>query len=313
MSLEPWPSLPFASWRDTCANLQLRTQIVGKIRLALTPWLNHSWHVTLYPAARGLTTGPIPYEGRSFKLDFDFIDHRLVAQAGDGQERSLPLKEQAIADFYASVMTMLGELGIRVRIHTMPNEVANPIPFEQDQQHRAYDAAAVGRFWRALSLISPVMREFRTAFLGKSSPVHFFWGSFDLAVTRFSGKLAPKHPGGVPGLPDAVTREAYSHEVCSAGFWPGGGGYDEAAFYCYAYPEPIGFKAATARPSGAFYSDALHEFLLPYEAVRAAPDPAAALLEFMESTYEAAATSAGWDRASLECAIGRAGVPRRLP
>ncbi len=306
------PPLPYAAWRETCANLHLRTQIIGKVRLALTPWLNHSWHVTLYPAANGLTTGPIPYESRSFQIDFDFLRHRLLIEVQDGQQHSLPLKEQTIADFYSDVLAALNEMRIQVRIHATPNEVANPIPFTRDREHRAYDAEAVERFWRVLSWSASVMQRFRTGFLGKSSPVHFFWGSFDLAVTRFSGHRAPMHPGGIPELPDAVTREAYSHEVSSAGFWPGGGGYDDAAFYCYAYPEPAAFKSTTVRPPQAQYSDALHEYILPYEAVRLARDPQQTLLDFLQSTYEAAAISGNWDRTALECPLGNAGAPRGL-
>lgn len=308
-----WPELRYEAWRETCSNLQLRAQVVGKIRLALTPWLNHSWHATLYPVVRGFTTGPIPYQGRSFALNFDFVEHLLIIEAADGRRRSLPLEEQPIADFHAGVMAALSELGIRVDINTTPNEVANPIPFEQDREHRAYDRAAVERFWLALSRIAPVMQHFRTGYLGKSSPVHFFWGSFDLAVTRFSGRLAPRHAGGVPGLSDAIVREAYSHEVSSAGFWPGGGGYEDAAFYSYVYPASPGFSSTLVRPQAAFYSDGLREFILPYEAVRTAAEPEHTLLEFLQSTYEAAATHGNWDRSALECTLGRERVPRYVP
>jgi hypothetical protein len=306
-----WPSIPYASWKETCANLQLRTQIVGKIRLACTPWLNHSWHVTLYPSAAGLTTGPIPVGPRSLEIAFDFLEHRLLIASSDGQRHSLSLKEQPIAEFHDDLMTTLHRMDVPVRIHPVPSEFADPIPFARDRVHRAYDPAAVERFWGALWRSAAVMTRFRTSFLGKSSPVHFFWGSFDLAVTRFSGRLAPRHPGGIPGLPDAVTREAYSHEVCSAGFWPGGNGFDDAAYYCYAYPEPPGFRNASL-PAGA-YHDGLHEFILPYEQVRASSDPEAMLLGFLQGTYEAAATRGNWDRAALECPLGIARVPRAAP
>ena len=312
MAHESWPALRYAEWRDTCASLHLRAQVVGKIRLALTPWQNHSWHATLYPSVRGLTTGPIPYRARTFRIELDFFEHRLFIEASDEQRRSLPLKEQSIANFYADVLADLKEIGIDVRIHGKPSEVPDPVPFAEDREHRAYDPRAVTRFWHALSSRASVMQEFRTGFLGKSSPVHFFWGSFDLAVTRFSGRRAPRHPGGVPGLPDAITREAYSHEVCSAGFWPGGGGYDDAAFYCYAYPEPAGFASARVRPAAAVYDTALREFILPYEAVRTARDPRIELLAFLQSSYDAAATLGGWDRAALDCEQGVPGVPRRV-
>jgi len=305
-----WPDIPYAAWKDTCANLQLRTQIVGKIRLMQTPWLNHSWHVTLYVTPRGLTTGSIPYEARSFQIDFDFLEHRLLIEASDGRKCSLPLKKQAIADFYAAVFAALGEIGIQIRIRTMPNEIPDAIAFDEDREHQAYDADAAQRFWKALVQTDRVFKKFRTAFLGKSSQVHFFWGSFDLAVTRFSGRLAPRHPGNIPRLPDAVAREAYSHEVSSAGFWPGGGAIDYPAFYSYAYPEPPGYRSSPVLPSGAFFSEPLGEFILPYEVVRTAPSPDNALLAFMQSTYEAAARNAKWDRAALECPLGVPCVPR---
>lgn len=307
----PWPPLPLADWRETCAGLQLRTQIVGKIRLALTPWLNHSWHVTLYVTPQGLTTGTIPYEGRSFHIDFDFLVQRLMIEASDGGQRSVPLEPQSIADFYAAVFAALGELKIRVRINAKPNEVADPIPFPEDRGHATYDADAVRRFHQALVQANRVLQKFRTGFLGKASPVHFFWGSFDLAVTRFSGRTAPPHPGGVPALPDTVAREAYSHEVSSAGFWPGSGSIDYPAFYSYAYPEPPGFSLTGVQPSQAFYDSMLHEFILPYDAVRTASSPDDTLLAFLQSTYEAAANCGDWDRAALECALGTPGVPRR--
>jgi hypothetical protein len=309
---EAWPELPYAAWRDSCETLHLVTQIVGKIRLARTPWLNHSWHVTLYVTARGLTTSPIPDGARSFQIDFDFIDQTLRISTSDGQQRQLPLAAQPVAAFYAAVMAALAELGIDVKIDDKPNELPDPIRFREDHLHAAYDPDAAHRFWQVLRQVDRVFGKFRTGFLGKSSPVHFFWGSFDLAVTRFSGRPAPRHPGGVPNLPDAVVQEAYSHEVSSAGFWPGGGGIDYPAFYSYAYPEPEGFRATRVRPDAAFFSGALGEFILPYDAVRNAADPDSALLDFLQSTYEAAADAAKWDRAALECALGQPRLPRRL-
>jgi hypothetical protein len=271
---ERWPELPAAAWRDTRATLHLWTQVIGKIRLAQTPWLNHSWHVTLYVTAYGLTTGPIPYGAGEFQIDFDFIDHMLWLRTSDGRFRQVVLRPTAVADFYAAVMAALAELGVAVAISTMPCEIAGAVPFDQDHAHAAYDGDYANRFWRVLLASYHVFARFRTAFLGKASPVHFFWGSFDLAATRFSGRRAPPHPGGVPHLPDAVAREAYSHEVSSAGFWPGGGGpMEEAAFYPYAYPAPEGFAAARVRPSAAYFSAELGEFLLPYDAVRTAQDP----------------------------------------
>ncbi|MBN9042634.1 MAG: hypothetical protein BGP05_13330 [Rhizobiales bacterium 62-47] len=311
-TFESWPALPYAAWRDTCETLQLWTQIVGKVRLARTPWLNHSWHVTLYVTARGLTTSPVPDGARSFQIDFDFIDHLLVLATSDGTRREVPLRPQSVADFYAAVMAALAALGIDVTISMMPNEIPNAVRFDQDRQHASYDADAAQRFWRVLVDADRVFKRFRTAFLGKSSPVHFFWGSFDLAVTRFSGRRAPLHPGGVPNLSNEVAREAYSHEVSSAGFWPGGGAIDYPAFYSYAYPAPDGFAAARVRPDEAFFSSDLGEFILPYDAVRSAPQPDAALLAFLQSTYEAAADLANWDRAALECEAGRPGRPRQM-
>lgn len=310
--MERWPELPYAAWRETCETLQLWTQIVGKIRLARTPWLNHSWHVTLYVTARGLTTSPIPDGARSFQIDFDFLDHVLVISTSDGAWRRLPLKPQSVADFYAAVLAALADLGIDVAINDRPNEIAEAIRFSADRQHAAYDGDAAQRFWRVLASADDVFKQFRTAFLGKCSPVHFFWGSFDLAVTRFSGRRAPLHPGGVPNLPDDVTREAYSHEVSSAGFWPGGGAIDYPAFYSYAYPVPDGFASARVQPDAAFFSKELGEFILPYVAVRTATAPEEALLQFLQSTYEAAANAAQWDRAALECGPGHPRQPRRI-
>ena len=308
-----WPELPYAPWKDTAATLHLWTQVVGKIRLARTPWLNHSWHVALYVTARGLSTGPIPDGARTFQIDFDFVDHVLAMRASDGQEREVKLEPKPVARFYAETMAALAELGIAVAINTMPSEIPDCIPFERDRTHQAYDADAANRFWRVLLATNEVMARFRTGFLGKASPVHFFWGSFDLAVTRFSGRLAPMHPGGVPHLPNSVAREAYSHEVSSAGFWPGGGGaVDYPAFYSYAYPAPEGFAQAKVKPEQAFFSKILGEFLLPYDAVRTARDPDAALMEFLVSTYEAAADLAKWDRKALECAVGEVGKARAV-
>jgi hypothetical protein len=303
-----WPELPYAAWRDTCATLQLWTQIVGKARLALTPWINHSWHVTLRVTARGLGTPLTTANGHHFQVEFDFIDHILWLRASDGHRRQLVLKPMPVAEFYAEFMHVLSELGIEVRINEIPNEMTDAIPFARDLTHAAYDRDFANRFWRALLAAHEVFTYFRSSFLGKSSPVHFFWGSFDLAVTRFSGRRAPRHPGGVPHLPDAVVREAYSHEVSSAGFWPGGGPIDYAAFYSYAYPLPEGFASAPVRPEQAFFSRELGEFILPYDAVRTARDPGAALLEFLQSTYAAAAEGGKWDRAELECPLG---IPRR--
>jgi hypothetical protein len=315
MAADPdrWPKLPYAAWADTAATLQLWTQIVGKIRLALTPWLNHSWHVALYVSARGLTTSLMPYGARSLQIDFDFIGHELWLRLSDGQFRQLALKPMSVAEFYAGVMTALNELGVAVTIRTMPCEIAGCIAFDRDTVHASYDADAAQRFWRVLLAAHAVMAHFRTSFLGKSSPVHFFWGSFDLAVTRFSGRRAPRHPGGVPHLPNAVAREAYSHEVSSAGFWPGSPGpVDYPAFYSYAYPAPEGFAAAKVKPGAAFFSKELGEFILPYDAVRTARDGDATLMEFLQSTHEAAAELAQWDRKALECPIGKPGTVRLL-
>jgi len=275
------------------------TQIVGKIRFELTPWINHSWHVTLYVTARGLTTSLIPYGTRAFQIDFDFIEHELVIQSSDGKTRRLALKPRSVAAFYRELMSALRELDLEVKISLTPNEVAEAISFDRDEKHSAYDAEYANRFWRVLLQSDRVFKEFRTRFIGKCSPVHFFWGSFDLAVTRFSGRAAPPHPGGVPHLPNAVAREAYSHEVSSLGFWPGGL-VSEPVYYSYAYPEPDGFAKAQVKPAAAFYSDTLHEFLLPYEAVQTAADPDTELLSFAESVYDVAANLGKWDRAALE-------------
>ena len=297
---ESWPSLPLEAWGDTCATLHMWTQIVGKVRLAQCPSVNHSWHVTLYVTARGVTTLPIPYGTRTFQIDFDFIDHLLTIQSSDGSMGRFPLQPQSVAAFYTRLMEEMGKLDLHVDIHKKPNEVPNPIPFDQDETHAAYDRAYANRFWRVLVQADRVFKEFRARFIGKCSPVHFFWGAPDLAVTRFSGRRAPEHPGGIPNLPDRVTREAYSHEVSSCGFWPGGGPIPYPAFYSYAYPEPVGFSEAPVKPDAAFYSTDLREFILAYDAVRQSESPDDTLLNFLQTTYEAAANLAKWDRTSLE-------------
>jgi Family of unknown function (DUF5996) len=309
---QPWPELPLAAWRDTCATLHLFSQIVGKIRMARTPWLNHSWHVALYVTPTGLTTSPIPDGTRTFQIDFDFIKHVLRISTSDSANRQLALAGHSVASFHNAVMGALAELGIHVAIDDVPNELPDPIRFSVDEMHKSYDPDAVRRFLQILVNADRVFKQFRTGFLGKASPVHFFWGSFDLAVTRFSGRRAPRHPGGVPHLSDAVACEAYSHEESSAGFWPGSGAIDYPAFYCYAYPEPAGFRSTRVRPDAAFFSEALGEFILPYDAVRTADDPDHALLAFLQSTYEAAAIAAKWDRNALECALGKPGVVRKI-
>jgi hypothetical protein len=303
-----WPDLTYPAWRDTAAALHLWTQIVGKVRLRLTPWVNHGWQVPLYVTARGLGTSSIPAGNEILELEFDFISHRLVARTSRGDQQALPLEPQTVADFHRRVIDLLNGIGVAVAINEMPNEIANPIRFPQDRTHFAYDPTAVHRFWRALVQVDRVFKLFRSGFLGKTSPVHFFWGSFDLAVTRFSGRAAPLHPGGVPGLPDTVTREAYSHEVSSAGFWPGNEAFPRPAFYAYAYPEPAGFRDRPVTP-GAHFDVKLGEFILPYDTVRAATEPDALLLDFLSTTYAAAAEAGGWDRAALECPIG---VPARV-
>jgi hypothetical protein len=305
-----WPDLDYPPWRDTALTLQLWTQIVGKIRLALTPWLNHGWQVPLYVTARGLGTSGIPAGEAMIDIEFDFVDHRLVCRSSRGDSRTMPLRPMSVAAFHGEVMAAMRALDVSVTIHPLPNEVPNPIPFGEDHVHASYDPDAVHRFWQALVRIDRVFRLFRSGFVGKVSPIHFFWGSFDLAVTRFSGRPAPRHPGGVPGLPDRVTREAYSHEVSSAGFWPGSDAYPHAAFYAYAYPEPPGFRAHPM-PVGKF-DETLGEFILNYDAVRAAPDPDTVLLDFLTATYRAAADCGGWDRAALECPLGVPGYPRPL-
>jgi hypothetical protein len=309
---EAWPELPFAAWQDTAATLHLWTQVIGKVRLAQTPWLNHSWHVPLYLTARGLTTSPIPYGTRVFQIDLDFIDHLVRIETSDGEQWQAPLRAQPVADFHAAIMTALLALELPVTIDDMPTELADGIRFSNDRIHCAYDAEFAQRFWRVLLQADRVFKAFRSGFLGKASPVHFFWGSFDLAVTRFSGRPAPLHPGGVPRLVDEVVREAYSHEVSSAGFWPGGGAIDFPAFYSYAYPAPPGFRDARVEPAEAIFHEQLGEFILPYDAVRTAESPDDALLAFLQSTYAAAADTGGWDRAALDCLPGKPGVPRPI-
>jgi hypothetical protein len=296
---DAWPALPFAEWQDTATTLHMWTQIVGKIRLALSPWTNHSWHVTLYVTSRGLTTSPIPHGVRTFEINFDFIDHQLRFDTSDGQRRAIELKPRSVADFYRAVMNTLDELHLPVNISKVPNEIETAIPFDEDEEHRAYDREYANRFWRVLVQGDRVFKEFRSRFCGKSSPVHFFWGSFDLAVTRFSGRSAPPHPGGIPHLPDAITREAYSQEVSSLGFWPGNGAAPIPIFYSYAYPEPAGFAEAKVHPAAAFYEPKFREFMLPYDVVRAAERPDEVVLDFAQSTYDAASTLGQWDRDAL--------------
>ena len=305
-----WPELAFSAWQETRDTLPLWTQIVGKVRLVQTPWLNHSWHVALYVTAKGLTTSPIPHGSRVFAIEFNFLEQLLEITVTDGKTRRLPLRPQSVADFYAAVMAALADLGVPTAINENPCELANCIPFSQDRTHVTYDPEYAHRFWQALVQVDRVLKRFRTGFTGKCSPVHFFWGSFDITVTRFSGRRAPLFTGKAPGVKPVVMQDAYSHEESSAGFWPGGNGIDYPAFYSYAYPASPRFSEMMVQPAGAFYSAALGEFLLPYEVVRTAPDPDAALLAFLQSTYEAAAIAGDWDRAALECPLGIAGAPR---
>jgi hypothetical protein len=291
---EPWPALTFAGWRETYHNLHMWTQIVGKVRLELTPLVNHWWNVPLYVGARGLTTSPIPYKNGVFEITFDFLDHALTIDRSDGRREALALQPRTVAEFYTEFMDVLHSLGIDVSIYAKPVEVPDPVPFADDRLYRAYDAAAVRRFWQILVSCDKLFKQFRSGFLGKCSPVQFFWGSFDLAVTRFSGRRAPERPGA-----DAITREAYSHEVISAGWWPGGA-ESEPAFYAYAAPEPEGFAQAKIRPEKAFYHPELKEFIFPYDAMRAAATPERDLLDFLQSTYDAGANLAHWDRQALE-------------
>ncbi|GAA0338704.1 DUF5996 family protein [Sphingomonas oligophenolica] len=305
-----WPELDWLEWRETAIGLQLRAQIIGKVRLALAPWLNHSWHVPLYLTARGLTTSPIPCGPRILQIDFDLIADRLILADSDGAVRTIALEPGGIADFHAAVVAALGDLGVKTSFDGKPSEMPGALPFAEDHEARPYDGDAARRFWRALVQVQRVFGTFRTGFLGKASPIHLFWGSFDLASTRFSGRVAPRHPGGLPGLPDAVTCEAYSHEEASIGFWPGSDAYPHAAFYAYAYPAPAGYAEAKVEPAEAAYNAEMGEFLLPYDSVRSAADPDRALLAFCQSTYDVAADLGGWDRASLECPLGRPRVPR---
>lgn len=298
---DAWPELPaLDAWRDTCATLHLYSQIVGKTRLALAPMENHWWQVVLYPTSRGLTTSPMPHERRMVQVDFDFIDHQLVVRTSDGGSASLALVPRSVADFYAEYMELLDSLAVPVKIWPVPVELPEAIPFAEDREHASYDADAVNRFWRALVQSHRVLCEFRGRYVGKASPVHFFWGSFDLAATRFSGRPAPPHPGGAPNVGDWVMRESYSQELSSAGFWPGGGAVDEAAFYSYAYPEPPGYAEALMEPDGAYYDRTIREFILPYDVVRQASSPEETLMTFLQRSYEAAANLGKWDRSALE-------------
>lgn len=303
---DSWPQLfPLENWQDTCTTLHMWAQIVGKIRLTLSPDINHSWGSTLYVTTRGLTTSPVPYGTFTFAIDFDFIAHSLRITTSKGTDRSFALEPMSVAGFYRKTMLALGELGIEVNIFARPVEVEVAIPFGQDEQHASYNADAASRFWHALVRADRVFTAFRARFIGKVSPVHFFWGAFDLAVTRFSGRTAPKHPGGAPNVAARIMEEAYSHEVSSAGFWPGTG-LGEAAFYSYAYPSPAGFDKYPIQPAAAYFHDKLGEFILPYEAVRTADNPAQTLLLFLQTTYEAAANLASWDRPALERKITQA-------
>ncbi|NIA70555.1 hypothetical protein HBA54_18320 [Pelagibius litoralis] len=307
-----WPDIPYSRWQPSGASLHMWTQIVGKFRLAQTPWINHSWQATFYVSGRGLNSSLIPGEGCSYDITFDFIDHQLKIDTTDGRQQAFALEPMSVAAFHERFLTALSKLGAPSDIHHAPNEVPDPVPFREQTGPGAYDRDAVWDFWQALVAVDAVFKRFRTGFLGKVSPVHFFWGSFDLAVTRFSGRPAPLHPGGFPALPDTVTREAYSHEVSSAGFWPGGGGIDYPAFYSYAYPMPDGFGDRAAEPTEAFFQKNLGEYVLPYDAVRQAADPEAALMSFLQTTYRTAADLAQWEREKLEADLGVPRVPRRI-
>jgi hypothetical protein len=295
-----WPSLPLSEWKDSLATLHRCLQIVGKTRLALAAPLNHWWHVTLYLTARGLTTSPMPYGVRSFEVELDFIDHNLLVRTNEGATRALALVSRTVADFYREYTGLLDSLGFRIKLRPIPSEMEDTEPFTDDRRHFAYDPDYVSRCWKILSRTDRVFQQFRGRFLGKCSPVHFFWGGFDVACTRFSGRTAPPHPGGVPNFPDWAARGAYSHECISAGWWPGGGPLTEASFYSYCYPEPAGFAQAAVQPEGAFYHPELREFILPYDTVRLAPNPEKTLLQFLQTTYEAGATLGRWDRQALE-------------
>lgn len=306
-----WPDIPYGPWRETCSALHLYSQIVGKYRLARTPWVNHSWHATLYVNARGFTTSLVPDGPRGVEIVLDLLDHAVIGSCTDGRTARFDLAPMSVAAFHRRFGDLLRELGATAEFHGSPNEVPDPIPFVKDKAERPYDPEAVTRFFVACAAVDRVFNRFRTSFLGKVSPVHLFWGSFDLAVTRFSGRPAPLHPGGVPGLPDDVTREAYSHEVSSAGFWPGGG-VDLPAFYSYAYPAPPSFADAPVEPEAAYFDTTLGEFILPYDAVRRSSDADGTLMTFLECTYRAAADLGGWDRRRLDCATGIQRQPRPL-
>ena len=308
VNFDDWPSIPYTEWQATATALHLYTQIVGKYRLARSPWVNHSWHATLYVTPRGLTTSLIPDGTGGIEVSFDLVDHVVVGRCGDGQVETFALQPMTVAEFHGQFIEMITALGGNPKFHGRANEVPDPVPFAADDAPRPYDAGAVSRFHRALISINHVFQEFRTGFRGKVSPAHLFWGSFDLAVTRFSGRSAPAHPGGIPNLPDEVTREAYSHEVSSVGFWAGGGPIDQAAFYAYTYPSPAGFADASVKPGAAYFDKDFGEFILPYEAVRQSSDPEATLRDFLVSTYEAAAEFGDWDR-SQEYPGGQLGSP----
>lgn len=295
-----WPALPYEKWSGTLGTFHMWLQIVGKIRVALVPWVNHQWHVTLHVTSRGMTSRPMPCDGGTFQIDFDLLDHHLLVSKSDGRKGRVALKPRSVAEFYHALMSELKGMGIEVEIHGSPNEVADPIPFRENERDGEYDQEYVERFFRVVSNTARVFEDFRGGYIGKCSPVHFFWGAMDLAVTRFSGRRAPEHPGGIPHLPDWVTREAYSHEVSSAGFWPGGESHPHPFFYSYAYPNPQGFSKAAVRPDAARWDSDLSEFVLPYEETRNARSPDDQLMQFLESTYDAAARLGGWDRPSVE-------------
>ena len=300
-SINVWPALPFNEWKDTLATLQLYTQIVGKIRLQSMPWLNHSWHVTLYITPFGLTTGSMPYKQSAFEIQFNFIQHKLSIISSSGFTKEIELYDRSVADFYKEVFKALKEIGINIHIYAKPNEIENPIPFYEDEIHKTYNKEQVTNYWRALIQVEKIFIKFRSGFKGKCSPVHLFWGAFDLAVTRFSGRPAPLHPGGAPHIPLAVMQEAYSHEVSSCGFWPGSEAFPQAAFYSYCYPTPSEFSKQPVEPEQAFYSNEMGEFFLLYDDVRNASDPEETLMRFLTTTYEAAANTGNWNRKELEC------------
>jgi len=295
MTHQPWPEIHFERLKDTLATVHLWIQIIGKIRLKKMPWLNHSWHVSLYISSRGFTTGSIPYERGIFQLDMDFVSHELVITTSEGKKESLKLLARSVANFHQELFKKLQQMGIEVEIHGKPNELEQAVPFSQDEQHRSYDAAEMNNLWQVLLKIDIVLNRFRAGFVGKNSPVHLFWGAFDLAVTRFSGRQAPKHPGGAPNMPDEIMQEAYSHEVSSCGFWPGSAQSPVPIFYAYCYPTPASFAGQPVEPSAAYYSEEMGEFILPYQAVQESADPQATLMQFLNSTYQAAAVTGDWD------------------